>query len=541
VATALRESTGESRARRRVALAEALAGAALLAAAFAASLLLYTRHADMPYYYHSDEPSKVEQVTGARPLNFKHPLLLMNATRGLARATAADGDRQAAVRAGRLVSAAFAALAVAVLAALAWLERGLLAAACVAVVVGLSHGLFTFSHFMKEDTALVFGLAAAALGASRLAHRRSAASAAAFGVGCGLALSAKYAGAVALAGAPPLLWLALRGAPRPGPLRGLGAWLAGLLSCLALVNVSVLLDPAAFRAGLAYEANHATTGGGRPFAGLLSPAYLHALVVQTTWPVRLLGLGGLAFALATWRRRTLSERALVLFPLAYLAVLQLSPIKATRYLLPFVVAVHAFAGVALPGLAAALAARVPALRAPGRRAALTLALLAAVALVEARAVALHLREFAAESRTALYAFVRANVPPESAILQDRYAGLPDPILAYRTPAQPYLDTWVLTRHYAVDYGSYDDVVAAGIEYVAVCDRTYGRFFGAPRRFDSDATRERFERRRARYAELFERGELVFEAGTSRVTGVAVNPVVRVYRVGGAPGTGEGSR
>jgi hypothetical protein len=126
------------------------------------------------------------------------------------------------------------------------------------------------------------------------------------------------------------------------------------------------------------------------------------------------------------------------------------------------------------------------------------------------------------------------VPPESAILQDRYAGLPDPILAYKTPEQPYLDTWVLTRHYAVDYGTFDDMVAAGIEYVAVCDRTFGRFFGAPRRFDSDATRERFERRRARYAELFERGELVFEAGSSRVVGVAVNPVVRVYRLRSGP-------
>jgi hypothetical protein len=486
VATAPRESTGAPTALARVARAEALAGAALLLATFAALLLLYTRHAGMPFYYHSDEPSKVEQVTGERPLNFKHPLLLMNATRALAHATAADGERQAAVRAGRFVSAAFAALAVATLAALAWLERGLLAAACVAVVVGLSHGLFTFSHFMKEDTALVFGLAAALLGASAFARRPSAARAAAFGAGCGLALSAKYAGAVALAGALPLLVFALRGAPRPGLARGLLAWLEGLLACLALVNASGLLDPAAFRAGVTYEADHVATGGGRPFAGLLSPAYLHAFLDQTTWPVRVLGLGGLAFALATWRRRTLSERALALFPLLYLAVLQLSPIKATRYLLPVVVMAHAFAGVALAGLAAALSARVTALRGPARRAALTFALLAAAAVPQVRAVALHLHEFASESRSALYEFARTHVPPESAILQDRYAGLPDPILAYKTPEQPYLDSWVITRHYAVDYGTVDDMIAAGIEYVAVCDRTFGRFFGAPEERNDDS-------------------------------------------------------
>lgn len=523
----------------RAAPTERLAGGTLLVATFFATLFLYTRHAGMPYYYHSDEPSKVEQVTGERPLNFKHPLLLMNATRGLARLTGADAERQAAVRAGRLVSAVFGALAVATLAALAWLERGLLAALCVAVVVGLSHSLLTFSHFMKEDSALVFGLSTALLGASWLARQRTAGAAAAFGVGCGLALSAKYAGALAVAGALPMLWLCLRDAPRPGPLRGLGAWLAGLLACLLLVNLSVVLDPSAFRDGVAYEARHVTTGGGRPFAGLLSVAYAYSLVAQATWPVLALGLGGLAYAVATWRRRTLSERALVLFPILYFAMLQLSPIKATRYLLPVIVAVHAFAGVAVAVLAGTLADRVPALAAPHRRAALTLALLAVVAVPEARASALHLREFANDSRSALYTFVRAHVPAESAILQDRYVGLSDPILGYETPEQPTLDTWVLTRHYAVDYGSVDDMVAAGIEYVAVCDRTYGRFFGAPRRFDSDDVRERFERRRARYAELFERGEIVFEAGSSRVAGVAANPVVRVYRLPGAPAAGGG--
>jgi hypothetical protein len=485
----------------------------------------------MPYYYHSDEPSKVQQVVGERPLNFKHPLLLMNATRGLARLVGVDGDRQAAARAGRFVSAAFGALAVATLAALAWLEWGLFAALCVAVVVGLSHGLFTFSHFMKEDTALVFGLAAALLGACWLLRRPSAAAAAAFGAGCALALSAKYAGATVLAVVPPVLWGALRGQPT-GPARGLAAWLTGFAACFAVVNVSVLLDPAGFRAGLAYEADHVTTGGGRPFAGVLSAAYARSLLAQTTLPVLALGLGTLGCGLVGWRRHTPSERLLAAFPLLYFAVLQVAPIKATRYLLPVVVAVHAAAGVGVAALARSLAARVPALAAPRRRAALGAALLAGVALTQIRAVALHLDEFAGESRSALYAFVRDHVPPESAVLQDRYAGLSDPIEGYTTPDQPALRTWVLTRHYAVDYGSVDDMRAAGVEYVAVCERTYGRFFGAPRRFDSDDVRERFERRRARYAELFERGELVFEAGRSRVAGVAVNPVVRLYRLPG---------
>ena len=110
----------------------------------------------------------------------------MNATRALAFASGAE-ERQAAVRAGRTVSAAFAAGAVTALAALAWLEGGLLAAACVAPVVLLSHGLFTFAHFMKEDTAVTFGFACVLLAASAFARRPRPGAAAALGAACALA------------------------------------------------------------------------------------------------------------------------------------------------------------------------------------------------------------------------------------------------------------------------------------------------------------------------------------------------------------------
>jgi hypothetical protein len=499
----------------------ALAGALLLAATFAACFFLYRQSAGMPFYYHSDEPSKVEQVTGERTLNFKHPLLLMNGTRALAHLTGMDGERQAAVHAGRTMSAVFAAACVATLAALAWLELGLGAAACVALVLGTSHGLFTFAHFMKEDTAVAFGLSAVLLGASAFARRPGAATAAALGGACALAISGKYVGAVALAGALPLVVARTRRAGGTG--RALAGFAAGLVAVLAIVNVSILLDFTSFRAGLAYETDHVATGGGRPFAGIFSIAYWHGLVAQTTWPVRLLSVGWLAWVLATWRERSFGERALALFPIAYFALLQVSPIKAIRYLLPVVVALYAMAGFAIATVA----------RAPGRgRKLAALVLLAATFASGARQVRIHLGEFATESRTALYTWVRREIPPGSAILQDRYAGLPDPSEGYSTPEQPYLPQMIVTKHYAVDYGTYDELVARGIEYVAVCDRITHRFFTSARRFGSEETRLKFERRRDRYAEIFSRGELVFEQGTSRIPGAPVNPIVRVYRIAG---------
>src|SRR4029453_17642369 len=280
----------------------------LLAASFGAARALYTRPAGMPYYYHSDEPSKVEQVTGERALNFKHPLLLMNTTRLLALASGADGARQAAVRAGRTASALFAAGTVAALGALAWLEGGLLAAACVAPVVLLSHGLFTFAHFMKEDTAVAFGLSAVLLAATAFARAPSRGRPPALRAGWPLALSGKYVGVVALALAVPLL-ASRRGR---GAVGAPGGFAIGFLPLLPLGNVSVLLGPGAFRDGLAYETDHVATGGGRPFAGFASSAYLHGLLSQTSWPVRILASGFSAYVLARSRRRSFAERLLVL-------------------------------------------------------------------------------------------------------------------------------------------------------------------------------------------------------------------------------------
>jgi hypothetical protein len=260
---------------------------------------------------------------------------------------------------------------------------------------------------------------------------------------------------------------------------------------------------------------------------VLSLAYWHGLVAQTTWPVRILSAGWLVWVLATWRRRSFGERALALFPIAYFAILQASPIKAIRYLLPVVVALYAMAGFAIASVARGGAGE------RGRHLAAA-ALLAVTVAAGAWQVRAHLGEFANESRSALYAWVRREVPPEGAILQDRYAGLPDPSEGYFTPEQPYLPQMIVTKHYAVDYGTYDELVARGIGWVAVCDRITHRFFTNTRRFGSEETRRKFERRRDRYAEIFARGRLVFEAGSSRIPGAPVNPIVRVYRIGPEP-------
>lgn len=519
----------------------ALPAALLCAATFLLALGLYSRHSGMPYWWHGDEPGKVAQVTGERALNFKHPLLLMNATRGLSYLTGADRERQAAVRVGRFVSASFGALAVAALVALAWLQRGLAAAACAAPILLLSHALFDFSHFMKEDTALVFGVSLTLLAGSWLVRRPGPASAAGLGAACGLALSAKYVGAVVLLGALPILLLRLRGDARWSSLVAFGA---GFVATLLVVNASVLLHFDSFRAGLAYETGHATTGGRKDFSGVWSLSYLTGLESQAVRPVRQLAIGWILYVIVSWRRRSLDERIVALFPVLFLALLQLSPIKAIRYLLPAVVVAHLLAGLAVVALADASGRLLPRLvaftrsgaAAPSERARLAVRLAVAASLLlfllvpEGRRIREHLDAFANDSRFALYAWVRDHVPWEHAIVQDRYAGLPDPVAGFTAEEQPELAPWVVTRHYALDYGSVDELRAKGFQWVAVCDRIYEPLFLTERGFGSEATRRSFETRRDRYAELFERGTLVFEAGDSSMSGVPVNPEIRLYRL-----------
>ena len=49
------------------------------AALLALLLWAYTRHNNFPFYYHTDELGKVEQVVSGEH-NYRHPLLMINAT-----------------------------------------------------------------------------------------------------------------------------------------------------------------------------------------------------------------------------------------------------------------------------------------------------------------------------------------------------------------------------------------------------------------------------------------------------------------------------
>src|SRR5207249_6668300 len=108
------------------------------------------------------------------------------------------------VEVGRWVSAAFAAGAVVCLFLLAWFRAGWLAALAVGVITALYSSLFKLAHYMKEDPALMFGLALAFLEMQLFWEQRSPRALRFLAISCAIAASGKYLGFIA-----PLLALPL--------------------------------------------------------------------------------------------------------------------------------------------------------------------------------------------------------------------------------------------------------------------------------------------------------------------------------------------
>ena len=132
--------------------------AVLAMALFAGCLALDTRHNGFPYFYHPDESAKVDQVLTGE-WNFHHPMLLLSATTVAVETRGVARSDQQVVEAGRWISAAFVAGAVVALALLAFAWRGWTASLAAGGALLLHHQLFELAHYMKEDSALLFGMA----------------------------------------------------------------------------------------------------------------------------------------------------------------------------------------------------------------------------------------------------------------------------------------------------------------------------------------------------------------------------------------------
>ena len=380
------------------------------AALLALLLWTYTRHNNFPFYYHTDEPGKVEQViSGER--NYRHPLLMINASDLVVRALKIDKVPQQVVLVGRWSSAVAAMIAIAAVILIVrrhsdW-RFGLLAGA----LAGLHPFLFEATHYMKEDCFLLAGLVWTWYALDRFCESESNRSLALAGVASGVAVSAKYLGILALAFSIALLIFKMRRATWSSTSRKLILLCSVCLLTFAILNFQSAIHPLEALNGISREFGRITRD---QMPALFETNYFFRLIGHAG---PLLVLGGLIYIATFFRRREkkeLIEQALLIFALAYLVALSFTPLRKDRYLIPLATLLSIFTVWAARSVTSWIAERRPGFPKS------TSAIVACVVVISAELpfVFFEEKEFARDVRTKMVEWIRDHLPPNAVIAHE---------------------------------------------------------------------------------------------------------------------------
>jgi hypothetical protein len=492
---------------------------------FAACLALDARHRDFPFFYHPDEPGKVEQVLKG-DWNFHHPMLLLATARVVVDAADVPRTEQAVVEAGRLVSATFMAIAVVALSLLAYAWRGWPAALAAGGALAGHHQLFELAHYFKEDSALLAGLALTFLMLLAVWWHPTAWRVALLGVACGLAVSGKYLGVVAFALAVPVLWQA----PGRTPARFV-IFAAAALVTFCVINLPLLRHLATFEESFGREMQFVVHGQRGMTRSIPHAQYWNVFIDNTTPAIWVLLL---VFLRARWRERqslSLPERMIIGFPFAYGLLLSFSPKSNDRYFLPASALFTLFAALGTMDLARHFE------RGSKRRWVLAAAcvvllvcqLVSLPAPLNWKTFAEYSNAFQSDDTQALIEWLRTELPPTAVLAKDGRIEIPetDKIKEWDRPRR--IPQKVLGARFAADLGTPEELLAKGVTHVVVSESDYGRFFLPGLRPQPEERRD-FERRKAFYERLLRDGEPLFER--ERGTVIYLHPGIRVYRLSG---------
>ena len=441
---------------------------------------------------------------------------------------------------GRLVTALFGTATLAVLYFTGRMAYGpavgILAAALLAV--DLLH--VRDSHWVTPDVPLTLLVALATFYALRYWRDGGRANASAAGLVAGLAAAMKYPGGLAFLGL-----VAAHAARRPG----VPAWrrVAGkemiLAAGLAVVGFLLgtpfaLLTPAAFVQGVLAEVREVYTvqfGNEADASGYLFHL-AYSLPVAMSWPVYLLALAGLAWALAV---RGAREVVLLAFAVPYLLVIVTWSSRFERYAIPLLPCLTLLAAVAVVRGVGWLSERWRLARAPWPAIALVSAAVLLVAPALARVVAYHRLLAQPDTRELGSNWIERYVAPGARIALEPYSlSLP---VARRPPReepgsgalQPPRPMGLATEpaggrggYWLVGPDAYDldRLLGDGVQYVVLSGFVYQRHRQACDRHPAPC---RF------YAELDARAQLVFSASpgvedAALRVGDIYSPLTRVF-------------
>ena len=505
-------STAAQSLRRPILLA---LGAAIL---FAGALGLYTRQNTFPFFYHPDEPDKVDQLITGK-WNFHHPLLMLGTAETAKKALGIPDNEQSLVILGRWCSAAFAAGGVLWLALLGLRVRGPAGFWIIGLLLLTQHQVFELAHYFKEDTALFFAVALAFL-ALHIYHRRPATFTSLFvGATCGLCLSAKYLGAVMIVPAAVILIAAQRG-HRARATQWL--WFAcGFVAIAAAINFPIFRRLDVFTHSFGRE-TVLVAHGERGYTGgqVAILEYLHMLVINTTPVVWFLIIAEL---IAVRKRADVFAWTMAISPFAFLLLLSCSTKTNDRYFLPVTGGLYYLAGLGVLDLPALLPLQWTARLKP----ALVTALALLVNIFNYPAgLASYIAAFSHDDRGEMLAWIRTNIPATAVIAAENRADLPTPDREERLAVQPLLPQRIIETKYAADLAPIPSALPPkGINYIVLSESDYGIFL---RKAASSHLSTDLQRKRAFYDALFKNYQPVWQR--PRSTGVYLHPGLSIYRL-----------
>ena len=489
----------------------------IASAIFVAALWLYTRHNDFPFYYHPDEPGKVAQIRdGTR--NFNHPLLLLSATELAAWVRGGVATCQEIVEIGRWCSALFAATAVALFSWLGFNRFGVIGGLSAGITLLIQRRLYEHAHFMKEDAALLAGIALTFVAIDAFWRRPTMLRVLLLGATAGLAASGKYIGVVMLPIAAAALMLRRDGSL--GAWRQAVAFTSALLLVAAVINYPAVLSLGSLAAGFTGEITRLNSRGG--VESDFSPLDWTQRFLDLSPFLLALFLYHLQFAIRNFRRLTLPDVLLTVFPLVLGFILSFSSKQSGRHVLPAVMVAAFLASMAVIRLATELQERRVRYAAP-----LTAAFLILACGYDLFATSVLDRGFQRDHRRELVKWIAANVPHTATIGVEDRVGIPYDKPRRFCEVPPPFPQPVRGARWAADLGSLDELRASGMTHIAVTGSQADVFVE-----ESDeaarARDEAFQRRRDFYQRLFAEGRLVWSRETGNV-GV-LNPSLRLYEI-----------
>ncbi len=423
--------------------------------------LIYTTNNEFPFYSHPDTPGKVEQIrTG--DFNFNHPLLLLGPVNIAAHLFRTTDDLQATAIIGRNISALFAAMAAALMSLLAWRLRGWLVGVLAGFFIGLQPSLFLAGHYLKEDTALLFGGALVLLALTKLGRDAKPSSVAFLGLACALASSGKYIGIGSLLFAIPAIWIS--SPKRQGSSKF--DWLVFFVSfflVFSAVNLPIILDLEFALSRVDHEIIKIIQGGNsKIIPDLPTPTYIGLYAHYI--PVAAYGLIVIT-ALTIVRKRNqdkLVEWSLLIFPIALLLVLSFLPKISSRYLTPGIMTMMLLAAMGIGDVFRYIRTQMTTYRLHMSAfiTALLFVLVVTPQLLEIREI--H-TGFAGDTREQLRQWISKNIPGDAVIIEGRRIRLSIAKSIESNSVRPKL----IRSSYLWKLGDFDDLVDTGATHVII--------------------------------------------------------------------------